>query len=224
MKITSYGTIEKKVLSDGEIEFIVSTGALDAHGERINVDGISFKEYKNNPVVLWGHNGFDLPIAKTTKIWKENGKLMARAMFDLADDFPRKVYNKIKNGFINAVSIGGMVEEWGDDGITIQKLNMKEFSVVSVPANPEALATAKMSDDEIEMNEMAQMYAQKLLSDKSVLTKEVNKLETLVATLKELTNGETHDESATNTRVVLKQIQAVDNQAEQIIKVVKKRR
>ena len=227
MKITSYGLIEKATkLSDGEVEFIVSTNALDAHGERINVEGINFKEYKKNPVVLWGHDGFNLPIAKTTKIWKENGKLMARATFDLADDFPRKVYRKIKDGFLNAVSIGGMVEEWAEDGLTINKLNMKEFSVVSVPANPEALATVKsLSETEYsELNVMAKAYARKLLANEDELQTEVKRLETLVATLKELTNGEPEQVQASKLRIVLRQTQAVDKQAEQIIKVIKKRK
>lgn len=222
MNIKSYGLIEKATkLSEGEVEFVVSTNALDAHGERINVDGINFKEYKKNPVVLWGHDGFNLPIAKTSKIWKENGRLMARAMFDMADDFPRKVYRKIKDGYLNAVSIGGMVEEWAEDGLTINKMNMKEFSVVSIPANPEALATAKQlsTEDKNELESMAKIYARKLLTDETELQKEVKRLETLVATLKELASGETEHVQATNInrRVILKQVQVVDKQAEKII-------
>jgi len=231
MEIKSYGLIEKKTtLSNGEVEFVVSTNALDAHGERIDVEGISLKDYKKNPVVLWGHDGFNLPIAKTLKIWKEGGKLMARALFDLSDEFSNKVYNKIVNGFLNAVSIGGMVDEWGSDGMTIKKMNMKEFSVVSIPANPEALATAKsLSDDDKaeiqELNTLAKAYAKRLLSDDDMLSKEVERLESLVATLKEVTSSETQKDSASDInafRVKLKQAQVVDQQIESVIKVIKK--
>lgn len=231
MQIKGYGIIEKAAkLSEGEVEFVVSTNALDAHGERIDVDGIDIKDYKKNPVVLWGHDGFNLPIAKATKIWKESGKLMARAKFYLKDDFARKVYEYIVDGYLNAVSIGGMVKEWGEDGMTIKALNMKEFSVVSIPANQEALVASKSLDgnQKAELRALGNAYARKLLESEAGQTevqKNIETLETLVATLKEVAIvSETHDDTAANNnvRVVLRQAQAVDHQIERVIKVVKK--
>jgi HK97 family phage prohead protease len=229
MHIKTDGIIEKaSKLSEGEVEFVVSTNALDAHGERINVDGIDIKDFKKNPVVLWGHDGFNLPIAKATKVWKENNKLMARAKFYLKDDFARKVYEYIVDGYLSAVSIGGMVQEWAEDGITISKLLMKEFSVVSIPANPEALATMKqLSDNQnMELKALANAYARKVLVEKTGKTDLVEKvelLENLVATLKELASSEPHDVKAESNvrRVVLKQAQVVDQQIETVIKTVK---
>jgi HK97 family phage prohead protease len=230
MQIKTYGHIEKAAkLQEGEVEFVVSTNALDAHGERIDVDGIDIKDYKKNPVVLWGHDGFNLPIAKATKVWKEGGKLMARASFYMKDDFARKVYGYIVDGYLNAVSIGGMVKEWGDDGITISKMLMKEFSVVSVPANQEALVASKSlsGDQRAELRALGNAYARKMLereSGQTEIQKNIETLETLVATLKEVAHSEPQDDPATNNnvRVVLRQAQAVDHQIERIIKVVKK--
>lgn len=230
MQIKGYGIIEKAAkLSEGEVEFVVSTNALDAHGERIDVDGIDIKDYKKNPVVLWGHDGFNLPIAKATKVWKDGGKLMARASFYMKDDFARKVYGYIVDGYLNAVSIGGMVKEWGDDGITISKMLMKEFSVVSVPANQEALVASKSlsGDQRAELRALGNAYARKMLereSGQTEIQKNIETLETLVATLKEVAHSEPQDDPATNNnvRVVLRQAQAVDHQIERIIKVVKK--
>lgn len=231
MQIKGYGIIEKAAkLQEGEVEFVVSTNALDAHGERIDVDGIDIKDYKKNPVVLWGHDGFNLPIAKATKVWKEGGKLMARAKFYLKDDFARKVYEYIVDGYLNAVSIGGMVKDWGEDGITIKGLLMKEFSVVSIPANQEALVASKSLDgnQKAELRALGNAYARKLLESEAGQTevqKNIETLETLVATLKEVAvASETHDDTAANNnvRVVLRQAQAVDHQIERVIKVVKK--
>jgi HK97 family phage prohead protease len=230
MQIKSYGIIETtKALEDNEIEFVVSTNALDAHGERIDVQGINFKEYMTNPVVLWSHDAWDLPIARATKVWRRDGKLMAKAKFDEDDPFAMKVYKKIKKGFLSAVSIGGMVDEWAEDGLTINKLTMKEFSVVSIPANPEALATAKSmtNDEKSELDEIARGLARNMLNNQDVAVKEVKRLETLVATLKELIEGqaldETNSESASNNlRVKLRTAQAVDQQAETLIKVIRK--
>lgn len=229
MHIKADGLIEKaQKLSDGEVEFVVSTNALDSHGERIDVNGIDIKDYKKNPVVLWGHDGFNLPIAKATKIWKDGGKLMARAKFYLKDPFASKVYNYIVDGYLNAVSIGGMVEEWASDGITISKMIMKEFSVVSVPANSEAIATAKAldGDQKAELRALANGFARKML-EKSDGTSEIQKnietLETLVATLREVAVGETQKAEADQItrRVVLKQAQVVVQQAETVIRSIK---
>lgn len=229
MQIKTYGLIEKaSKLSEGEIEFVVSTNDLDAHGERIDVEGIDFKDFKKNPVVLWGHEGWSLPIARATKIWKENNKLMAKALFDMSDDFAVKVYNKIKDGFLNAVSIGGMVEEWGADGITISRMNMKEFSVVSIPANPKALATAKSLSTE-EQNEVSQLDAlakkrlQKLFSQKGNTISEIERLEKFVATLKEVALSEPHDDKKAEEykTLTIKLAQTVDKQAEVVIKTIK---
>lgn len=229
MHIKADGLIEKaSKLGEGEVEFVVSTNAWDAHGERIDVDGISLKDFKKNPVVLWGHDGFNLPIAKATKVWKESGKLMARAKFYLKDDFSHKVYDYIVDGFLNAVSIGGMVEEWANDGLTISKLNMKEFSVVSVPANPEALTSSKSLDQEqvTELHALANHYARKMLSKgNDSLVDDIKRLKTLVATLEEVALSEPEAEQADEeqaTRVVLRIAQGVDKQTEKIIVSLKK--
>lgn len=228
MHIKADGYIEKAAkLKEGEVEFVVSTNALDAHGERISVDGIDLKDFKKNPVVLWGHDGFNLPIARANKIWKEGGKLMARAQFYLKDDFAKKVYDYIVDGYLNAVSIGGLVEEWSADGVTINKMLMKEFSVVSIPANQEALVTAKSltGDQKAELRGLANRYARKMINKSDELVTEIETLETLVATLKEVTMSETYEdrleESAQNRRVVLSLAQGVDKQAENIIKRIK---
>lgn len=230
MLVKSAGIIEKAAkLQEGEVEFVVSTNALDAHGERINVDGINLSDYKKNPVVLWGHDGFNLPIAKTTKIWKDSGKLMARAKFYLKDAFANKVYNYIVDGYLNAVSIGGMVQEWAADGMTIDKLLMKEFSVVSIPANQEALVASKSLDGEqkAELRALANNYARKMLDQEDGVTeinKSIDSLEKLVSTLKEVASSEPQEASdkVNHVRVVLRQAQAVDHQIERVIKVVKK--
>lgn len=224
MIIKTEALIEKaNKLGEGEVEFVVSTNDLDAHGERINVDGIDVTDFKKNPVVLWGHDGFNLPIAKATKIWKENNKLMARAKFYLKDEFAAKVYEYILDGFLQAVSIGGMVKEWGEDGITIDKLLMKEFSVVSVPANPKALVANKSLSDEqqSELKTLGNVYARKMLAKESPyeIVKHIDVLESLVATLKEVAKSEP-DENRTKDitrKIILRQAQAVDKQAEKII-------
>jgi hypothetical protein len=147
----------------------------------------------------------------------------------MKDDFARKVYDYIVDGYLNAVSIGGMVEEWGEDGMTISKMKMKEYSVVSVPANQEALVASKSLDgnQKAELRALANGYARKLLdtqSGENEITKNIEVLETMVATLKEVALGKTEKDKAiemTNTRVVLRQAQVVDKQIEVVIRKIK---
>jgi len=152
---------------------------------------------------------------------------MARAMFYLKDEFANKVYNYILDGFLNAVSIGGMVKEWGSDGMTISELLMKEFSVVSVPANQNALVSNKsLSGEQVtELHALANAYARKMLTKgDNEVTKNIEVLETLVATLKEVAHSEPYaveaDENI-NRRVVLRSAQAVDKQVETVIRQIK---
>lgn len=224
MQIRQEGYIEKAgKLADDEVEFVVSTNAVDSYGEVIDVDGINIKDYMKNPVVLWGHDGFSLPIGEAKKVWKEGKKLMARAKFYVDDEFPKKVHDYLVKGRLRAVSIGGMVDEWGDDGRTIKKMTMKEFSVVSIPANPEALAIARdwTPKEKMDFDSLARAYAMKKLDDSADLNKEVELLEKVVATLKEVVSSETNGVQASKYRVVLRQTQVVDKQAEKIIRIIK---
>ncbi len=226
MYVKADGFIEKaSKLKEGEVDFVVSTGDIDSHGERINVKGIDYKTYvKGNNVILWAHDGFNLPIGNATKMWLEGDKLMARAKFYLKDSFPRKVYDYIVDGVLKAVSIGGMVEEWGEDGITVERMKMKEFSVVSVPANDFALAVNKAFDTEkrTEINGLARAYARKLLTkDDNQIFKNIEMLKDLVATLEEVALGETNEDKAVTHRVVLRTAQAVDKQTEVVIRSIK---
>jgi hypothetical protein len=80
MNIKADGYIEKASrLSEGEVEFVVSTNAIDAHGERINIDGIDVADFKKNPVYYGGMTDLICQSPKLLRFGKEGGKLMARA-------------------------------------------------------------------------------------------------------------------------------------------------
>lgn len=133
-----------KALEYGEVEVVVSNSAVDRHGESIVMEGIDLSQIKRNPVLLWGHDYSGLPIGGITKLWKSTGNLMARIKFATGIyDFADTVYKMVQNGFVNAVSIGGIVKKWNTDMTVIEKMEMVELSVVPVGAHPDALITAK---------------------------------------------------------------------------------
>lgn len=148
--------------AEGEraLEFVISTPSVDRMGDTIAVDGWKLDSYKQNPVVLWAHDGTTLPIARATNIWTEGGSLRARAEFAPAELSPLgdKVLRYYQAGFLNAVSVGFMPLKWDfakskdrPFGLDFQEQELLEFSAVSVPANGEALAqrVAVEADDEL---------------------------------------------------------------------------
>lgn len=133
-----------KALKEGEFETVVSNSNEDRYFEKILVEGIDLKQIKKNPVVLWGHDYRGLPIGKITKIWVDNGNLMARIQLSIEKyDFAKQVYDLILDGVINAVSLGGQVKKWSEDYSTIEQLELYEVSVVPVGAHRDALITER---------------------------------------------------------------------------------
>lgn len=134
--------VEVKDLGDSEVEVIVNSGELDRHGEVLSVEGINIKRYMKNPVVQWAHDYSQPPIAKATKVWKDGKKLMSRMKFATAEyPFAKTIYDLVKGGFLNAVSIGFIPQEM--EGNTYTKSEMIEYSIVPIPADSSALMTAR---------------------------------------------------------------------------------
>lgn len=132
-----------------------SSGVLDRHGDTVNPNGWNLENFKKNPVILYGHDHRGLPIGKAINVEVKDGKLMFDIQFSKKSQLATEVWNLIKEGILKAVSVGFMVEEWGmaGDPYTIMKQELFELSVVTIPANPEALgkmATKSMTVDTLE--------------------------------------------------------------------------
>lgn len=145
-------------LEKGTIDAVVgSTNVIDRYGDIIEQKGWTLKNYKANPVILWGHNQTEdrLPIGKALRVWvkdrtKKNAKLMFKIQMDLEDSFAVEILRKIKEGFLNTVSVGFLPSEWEDmdpddfwGGRKYTKQDLLELSIVPVPANPEAVIALK---------------------------------------------------------------------------------
>jgi HK97 family phage prohead protease len=141
-QLNAEANIEIKDIGDGEIETVISSGTLDRHGEKIDVRGIDTTNYMKNPVVQWAHNYDEPPIGMASKVWTRGDQLIGRFKMAVNENpFAKQIYEMIKAGFISAVSIGFIPLEMEED--TYTKSEMVEFSIVPVPANPEALIYAK---------------------------------------------------------------------------------
>jgi outer membrane biosynthesis protein TonB len=130
----------------GTFEVIISTADTDRQGEIVDQNGWDLANYKVNPVVLFGHDYYSLPIGICDEITLDGGKLIAKGRFAPADANPfaqqvRKLYDlKI----MRATSVGFIVKE--ALGNVITKAELLEFSFVPVPANPYALSMRQVQE------------------------------------------------------------------------------
>ena len=140
---------------DRTLKFIISNEAEDSYKDVVSSDGWDLKRYKSNPVVLWAHDHRQPPVAKAVSIGVEGGNLVAEAKFADAETyaFADTVYKLLKAGFLKATSVGFFPTEWSYDeergGYNLLKNELYEFSIVPVPANPEALQMAVKSGIDI---------------------------------------------------------------------------
>ena len=142
---------------------IVRSAAIDANRYRVTIaaseearqppqldfDGLSFDNYLRNPVVMWAHDVMGrspsggLPIGRTLSLAKTpGGRIVAEFEFLGDDPFVRRIKNAWDKGFLQAASISWLPLEsapvkgggWRD-----ARADLLEWSIVSVPADPEAL-------------------------------------------------------------------------------------
>jgi HK97 family phage prohead protease len=133
----------------GTFEVIITTEDTDRMGEVIKLDGWDLTNYMKNPVVLWGHDHYKMPIGICTGIERTATGLLARGKFAPGEE-GQQVRALYDLGVIRATSVGFIEKD--RTGNLITKAELIEFSFVSVPANPMALSTLIKSN--ISVNEM----------------------------------------------------------------------
>lgn len=156
-------TIKRKALSTdldllpGERTDIstINTAALDRDYEIVRPEGIELEEYQANPIVLWNHD-YDVPIGKCLWVKRTEKGLVAKTQYPKRPkDFEGEwridsIFGLIQSGVLRAKSIGYLpleIEQPGEDDpaecrAVTTRATLLEYSVVSVPANPEALLEA----------------------------------------------------------------------------------
>jgi HK97 family phage prohead protease len=138
------------------LRFTISTGAVDREKDCISITGWDLSNFIRNPTVLWAHDAQRLPIGRALDVRIEDAALKATVEFIPSDTpeggaFAESVYRLARQGFIAATSVGFRPIKWdytqdksrgADDwfpGIDFEEQELVELSVVTVPANPEAL-------------------------------------------------------------------------------------
>ncbi len=136
---------------DRVLEFVGSTELPDRDNEIIKASAWQVEQYTKNPVVQWAHNYAEPPIGKTLSIRQSQGKTIFEIEFADKDtyEFADTIYKLCKGGFLNATSVGFIPLEWdagkkdSDPNRIYTKVELLEISIVPVPANPDALISAR---------------------------------------------------------------------------------
>lgn len=133
------------------IDFIISTESVDSYRTSWKIDGWDLTAYRANPVVAYNHFALGPDpdtIIGTSEVRVENNQLVATLSLEEGNPIADKVLRKLQNGTLRGASIGAIPLEarWGNkadgedpDVLYFTKQRLMEWSVVSIPSNPDAL-------------------------------------------------------------------------------------
>lgn len=142
-----HATVRELSRERREIEFVLSTGAVDRFGDVVDPRGWQLDAFRRNPVVLWAHQYDELPVAQAlwVRVDQASGALVSRARFPRGlSPLSDTVWRFYDEGLLTGVSVGFRPIKWAYNaergGVDYLEQELLEYSAVPVPANPEALA------------------------------------------------------------------------------------
>lgn len=151
---------EVETPAERTIRFVASDETVDRYGDVISSEGWQLKHFAKNGPFLWAHD-HEAPIGEIKKVEVVGKRLLATARFasegvsDLADKLWRLVQDKVLRAFSVGFTVGNVrgkdYEPIYDDeemvtGYRYLTPELLEISLVSVPANPNALALARAAN------------------------------------------------------------------------------
>jgi len=141
-----------KGLEEGTYSFLASSEKVDSYGDIVVQKGIDLSRFKNNPIILYQHNPSE-PIGKAVNVRMSEKGIVADVELAPAGISEKidTIRGLIEAGILRAVSIGFTAVDWEPirndsnefTGYKFLKSLLHEISIVSIPANDEALAIAR---------------------------------------------------------------------------------
>lgn len=136
--------------------FVASTDSADRYGDIVDQRGWDLESYKRNPIVLLNHDNNSLPIGRGEVSIDDRG-LIIKVTFDMNDPKAALIAEKVAGGFMSGVSVGfaplksiaraelpdGHFAYSKSGGRYFERAELLEVSVVTIPANAEAVIAAK---------------------------------------------------------------------------------
>lgn len=132
-------------------EFVLSDATVDRYGDVVEPDGWDLRNFKRNPIALFAHQSA-FPIGTWADLRVDGGKLVGRLVLAAKGTSARldELIALVEQGILRAVSVGfrpikqePMDKDRPYGGQRYLRQELLETSLVSVPANPAAVALAK---------------------------------------------------------------------------------
>src|SRR5215204_1652572 len=140
---------KQKATNGGGMEFILSDETADRMGDVIISNGWVTENFRNNPVALFNHRS-DFPIGTWVDVRVKDKSLRGHLVLAPKGISPRidEIRGLVEANVLRAVSVGFKPIEsrplpGEKGGFAFTKSELVEVSLVSIPANPNALAVAK---------------------------------------------------------------------------------
>ncbi len=142
-------------------QFKFTDATVDRYGDVITAKGVKLDKYKANPIVLAFHNSWWYPVGSCIKVWydKESDSIKGWILFydkNIDDSgFSETTFKFVSTGAVKTGSIGfipvpGKVRRpseqekaemgMGEWGYIYDEIELLEYSIVPLPANPSAMA------------------------------------------------------------------------------------
>jgi hypothetical protein len=157
MEIKQIKALTEKI--NGKMVAIASTDTIDRVGDSLKVDNWDFKNFKNNPVLLAGHDyrpQYVIGVAKNLK--SEGNKIIFEPVFHTITNIAKELKQMYEEGILKAWSVGF---------IPGTKNELLEVSAVAVPANAEALMLEMKSLDIAKQNKLESQLKEFVNSEKN---------------------------------------------------------
>ena len=141
--------ISKAESRNGRYSMTIAANDDVGDGRPINLRTMNFDRYRKNPVVLFAHDRYDnVPIGRTISINRDSaGLITVEFEFLSGDSFAQRVKNAWDKGFLRAASISAkpLINKDVEAGVKPYdsredvKWEMTEWSIVPIPADPDAV-------------------------------------------------------------------------------------
>jgi HK97 family phage prohead protease len=145
---------------DRTFTFVFSDESVDRYGDVIFARGWDLANFNANPIALFAHDAGTVEnvIGRAKNVRVEGSRLIGDIEFMSAEVNPNAeiVFQMVKGGFLNTVSVGFQPIEWElakdksrPQGVNFKKQELLEISIVPIPANANALVQAKAAGIDI---------------------------------------------------------------------------
>ena len=136
-------------LTDDPLTYVMSDETVDRMGDVIEAKGWRLENFVKNPIALFGHDHTFI-VGHWTNVKVQGGKLIGKLNLLPAGVSERldEIRAAVEAGVLRSVSVGftadpDQVERMKTGGLRFRAADLMECSLVSVPANPNALQMAK---------------------------------------------------------------------------------